>query len=80
MSKEPANERDRPMDWGTHSYVAEFNEGNSRFVVDDGCYLLINRGSDGTWGKSSWVFPEAVKVLKGLPDQAKEAERIGGTE
>ncbi len=37
--------------------VATFNGGNSHFIVDDGCYVLINRGS---------IFKEAWKVLRSL--------------
>lgn len=47
--------------------VAEFNNGYSFIVVDDGCWCVVN-GNEF----SAWVFPEATAVLKQLPDSPDE--------
>ena len=52
--------------------LACFNEGNSHFIDDDSCYVLVNRTSSGNFAMSSWLFPEAVEVLKTLPSKARE--------
>jgi len=52
--------------------LACFNGGNSHFIMDDSCYVLVNRTTDGKFGMSSWLFPEAVDVLKTLPSEARE--------
>lgn len=49
------------------STVAVLNEGHSVIAIDDGCYVVMNRKGDGTWGFSSWIFPEALEVLRQLP-------------
>jgi len=53
--------------------VASFNRGNSHFIVDDGCYVLINN-QGGSYGVSPWLFQEAIDVLKTLPSDPREAE------
>ena len=57
------------------SAVAVLNNGNSAIVVDDGCYCVKNRTEKG-WGLSAWVFPEALQVMKGLPDDPRAASLI----
>ena len=50
--------------------LAEFNNGNSHIVEDDGCYALVNRDEevdDGRFEVSPWLFPEALEVLRKLP-------------
>jgi hypothetical protein len=42
--------------------IVTFNNGYSHFIVDDGCYVLINGVA-----RSPWIFPEAFRVLKTLP-------------
>ena len=48
--------------------------GTSHFIIDDGCYVLVNMGRVGrVEGEpelgvmTPWIYPEALKVLKGLP-------------
>jgi hypothetical protein len=58
--------------------VASFNGGQSHFILDDHCYVLVNRtpvvqfeGGPPHLGDfytpSHWIFPEALEVLKTLP-------------
>ena len=54
-------------DYFPESTVAVLNQGHTVIAVDDGCYVVRNRKEDGTWGFSSWIFPEALEVLKQLP-------------
>ena len=42
--------------------VATFNKGFSHFILDDGCYVLIDNGQI-----SAYIFEEAFKVLMKLP-------------
>lgn len=55
------------------SAVAEFNNGFSHFVRDDHCYVLLNGG-----GPSSWLFDEALDVLKSLPSDPDHARPLSG--
>lgn len=49
--------------------VATFNKGDSHFIVDDGCYVLVNHKlAEDYYVMSPWIFPEALKVLRSLPD------------
>jgi hypothetical protein len=66
---------------GSAESVAVFNKGHSHFIVDDGCYVLVNRHY-GTRGKptdsfrpSPWIFAEAREVLAGLPPVTERPER-----
>ena len=53
--------------------VAILNGGNSVIVVDDHCYAI--RNWDGKkWGWSAWIFTEALRVLRTLPENPDEAE------
>lgn len=55
--------------------VAIFNKGNTVIVVDDSCYVIRNwNGKE--FGTSAWIFPEALEVLKSLPDRPNDAEEI----
>ena len=47
--------------------VAEFNNGNSCIIVDDGCWVVCNSGRF-----SSWIYPEAMRHLKLLPNNPNE--------
>ena len=47
--------------------VATFNNGFSHIVVDDNDWVIAN-GHDGDARFSSWIFPEAMEVLKQLPN------------
>ena len=54
---------------------AQFNKGYSFIILDDGCYQIVNGNKI-----SSHIFPEALEVLKTLPDprdiKFKEKELI----
>lgn len=48
--------------------LAEFNDGNSHFIEDDHCYVLVNRDPEtDRFGMSPHLFAEALKVLRKLP-------------
>jgi hypothetical protein len=52
--------------------VTIFNKGHSAIIVDDGCYLLMNRvqpdpDRDPRWVSSAWWFPEAVARIRDFP-------------
>ena len=49
-----------------------FNKGFSCIVTDDGCYVIKN-WNDDKWGTSAWIFEEALKYLKCLPDNPRDA-------
>ncbi len=59
----------------TATSVASFNRGNSNFIVDDGCYVLVNKQGE-LFGMSSWLFKEAVEVLKTLPSDPRRATQL----
>ncbi len=50
-----------------------FNESNSCFIVDDGCYVLCNHIRDN-WVQSTHIFKEALEHLKRLPSDPREAK------
>lgn len=54
------------------STVAILNDGYSVITVDDGCYTIRNF-SDNEWRFSAWIFPEALEILKRLPDDPRRA-------
>lgn len=62
---------------GTALSVASFNEGNSHFIVNEGCYVLVNKqiqgASMGRFGLSAWLPQEAIEVLKTLPSDPRVA-------
>jgi hypothetical protein len=45
--------------------IATFNDGNSHIIVDDHCYVIVNKTGD-YYDFSPWIFPKALEVLKGL--------------
>ena len=45
----------------TRSY-ATFNKGYSNVIIDDTCYQIVNGNTI-----SSYIFPEALEILKTLP-------------
>lgn len=36
-------------------------------ISDDGCYVLFLQQPDGYYEHTSWIFKEALEVLKTLP-------------
>lgn len=46
---------------------------SAHFIVDDHCYVLVHNAKNSAKGSSyghqmtSWIFPEAVEVLRTLP-------------
>lgn len=49
-----------------HNTIAVLNNNNTVIVIDDHCYVLMNR-IDDTWRNTSYIFAEANRVLQTLP-------------
>lgn len=51
--------------------VAILNGGASAIIIDDHCYLVVNRiPKTDLFRPSAWIFPEALEALKTLPPPA----------
>lgn len=70
---------------GDNKVALYFNEGRSRIVVDDGCWVIQNYlpnppdvSPDGStrhkWKNSPWIFPEAKQILDELPTYPSNCE------
>lgn len=46
--------------------VDEF-DGKCQISIDDNCYVLSLKQSNGTYKLSPWIFKEALDVIKTLP-------------
>jgi len=55
--------------------VAILNNGNSVITVDDRCYVIRNWNGE-EWVATPWIYKEALNILKDLPDNPDDAERI----
>ena len=42
--------------------------GKCQISIDDDCYIIRLKNSDGKYINTAWIFPEAFKVLKTLPN------------
>lgn len=42
--------------------------GVAQWYIDDHCYVLCLKQEDGTYKRTSYIFKEAFKVLKTLPE------------
>lgn len=43
--------------------------GRCQIAIDDGCYILyLKKSPSGLYAHTAWIFPEAFKVLKTLPE------------
>jgi hypothetical protein len=40
--------------------------GRAQIVQDDHCWVVLLRQQDGTYKPTSWIFPEALKVIQEL--------------
>lgn len=47
--------------------LADESGGRCQISIDDHCYVLYLNGENG-YIRTSWIFPEAFKVLKTLPN------------
>ena len=47
--------------------LADEYGGRCQIDIDDNCYILRLRQSNGSYQTTSWIFPEAFEVLKKLP-------------
>ena len=58
--------------------VATFNNGSSHIIIDNGCYVIVNRTPviqfeanrpiiGDFYRMSAWIFSEALEALKQLP-------------
>ena len=57
---------------GSITAVANCNEGNTHIVVDDSCWVIYNNYYLNGGGFSAWIFPEALEVLKKLPNSPRD--------
>jgi hypothetical protein len=55
--------------------VSILNNGNSIITVDDHCYVIRN-WTGQEWVSTPWIFKEALNILKDLPDNPDESERV----
>ena len=51
--------------------IVEFNNGTSIIAIDDNCYVIYNLNNN-QWRMSSWIFPEALEILKTLPNNPSD--------
>ena len=47
--------------------LADEYGGRCQIGIDDHCYVLYLKKTDGNYKMTSWIFPEAFEVLKTLP-------------
>jgi len=47
--------------------LADEYGGRCQISIDDHCYILRLKQSDGKYKTTAWIFPEAFDVLKTLP-------------
>ena len=47
--------------------LADEYGGRCQITIDDHCYKLSLKQSDGTYKTTPYIFPEAFEVLKTLP-------------
>lgn len=47
--------------------LADEHDGRCQISIDDHCYILSLKQSDGRYKITPWVFSEAFEVLKTLP-------------
>jgi hypothetical protein len=47
--------------------LADEYGGRCQISIDDHCYILRLKQSDGRYKTTAWIFPEAFEVLKTLP-------------
>lgn len=47
--------------------LADEYGGRCQISIDDHCYVLRLKQSDGKYKTTAWIFPEAFEVLKTLP-------------
>ncbi len=41
--------------------------GETQIIIDDGCYVLMNKIDDGEYMQTGHIYPEALEVLRHLP-------------
>ena len=78
---------DGPISWGRSenkigpvATLADEYGGRAQIIEDDHCYVLLIL-KDGIYEDSSWLFPEAVEVIKRLvtPKYAKIQMNVSKT-
>jgi len=47
--------------------LADENGGRCQISIDDHCYILRLKNSNGLYTNTPWIFPEAFEVFKTLP-------------
>lgn len=58
---------DNGVEFTTIATLANEYGGRCQISIDDHCYILRLKQSDGKYKTTAWIFPEAFEVLKTLP-------------
>ena len=48
--------------------LADEHAGRVQIVVDENCYVLLTQQPNGRYRQTAWIFKEALRALKHLPD------------
>lgn len=71
MYKQVETDKNAVLDNGVEftpvATLADEYGGRCQISIDDHCYILRLKQSDGKYKTSAWIFPEAFEVLKTLP-------------
>ena len=71
MYKQVETDKNAVLDNGVEftpvATLADEYGGRCQISIDDHCYILRLKQSDGKYKTSAWIFPEAFEVLKKLP-------------
>lgn len=71
MYKQVETDKNAVLDNGVEftpvATLADEYGGRCQISVDDHCYILRLKQSDGKYKTTAWIFPEAFEVLKTLP-------------
>lgn len=71
MYKQVETDKNAVLDNGVEfipvATLADEYGGRCQISIDDHCYILRLKQSDGKYKTTAWIFPEAFEVLKTLP-------------
>lgn len=58
--------------------LADEYGGRVQIDIDDHCYVLLLKRSNGRYKYTNWIFKEAFQVLKMLPDPDVMEKKLYG--
>lgn len=71
MYKQVETDKNAVLDNGVEftpvATLADEYGGRCQISIDDHCYILRLKQSDGKYKTTAWIFPEVFEVLKTLP-------------